>query len=120
MINSKINNNADRQNGIEKIIEILNSDVIIIPKSILTEEDVYEESKLMFSEIFTQCLESMSTDNSLVISKAMKELMYTVPDERIQLVTACSESKAKVIRSEVLHLINHTNISKCLNERRGK
>lgn len=120
MFNSAKAMPVSQQTGIEKIVEILNSDVIIIPKSILTKDDVYEESKLMFSEIFTQCLQSMSTNDSLIISKAMKELMYTVPDERIQLVTACSESKAKVIRSEVLHLINHTNISKCLNERRGK
>lgn len=120
MFKSKMKNNVNNQSGIEKIVEILNSDIIFIPKSILTRDDVYEESKLMFSEIFTQCLQSMSSDNSLVISKAMKELMYTVPDERIQLVTACSESKAKTVRSEVLHLINHTNISKCLNERRGK
>lgn len=33
MIKSKINNNADHQSGIEKIVEIPNKDVIFIPKS---------------------------------------------------------------------------------------
>jgi len=33
MINSKIKNNADCQSGIEEIVEILNRDVIFIPKS---------------------------------------------------------------------------------------
>ena len=105
------------QEKINSIREILNRDVIFIPKSVLTRDNVYEESKLMFSVLFTECMQNMAQESGLLISKAMKDKLYATPDWKIQLATVCSESKIGKIRSEVLYLINHTNISECLAEK---
>ena len=116
MQNITISANAIQQSGIEKIVEILNKDIIFIPKAVMVREDVYEESKMMFSVIFTECLHSFSQDSGIVISKAMKERLYAMSDSEIQLDSFCSESKVKIVKSEVLYLINHTNISSCVRE----
>ncbi|MDE6591445.1 MAG: hypothetical protein K2K57_00065 [Oscillospiraceae bacterium] len=109
---------TDQQNGIEKIIKILNKDTIFIPKSILVCEGVYEESKMMFSIIFTESLQRFSERKStaLTISKEMKRVLYEKTDSQIQFDCICPKSKVSVIRKEVLHLINHQNISKCIRE----
>ena len=64
MQNTATSANACQQSGIEKIIEILNKDLIFIPKAVMVREDVYEESKLMFSVIFTECLHNFSQDRA--------------------------------------------------------
>ena len=109
---------ADYQNGIEKIIEVLNQDTIFIPKSILKCDDVYEESKMMFSIIFTESLQRFAEGKStaLTISKEMKKVLYEKTDGQIQFECICPKSKVGVVRKEVLHLINHNNISKCIRE----
>ncbi len=109
---------ADQQSGIEKIIKMLNKDTIFIPKSILVCEDVYEESKMMFSIIFTESLQKFAEGKStaLTISKEMKRVLYEKTDSQIQFDCICPKSKVSVIRKEVLHLINHQNISKCIRE----
>lgn len=120
MNNTVTHTPAERQEKLNSIKEILSRDIIFIPKTVLTREDVYDESKLMFSVLFTECLQSMPADSSLLISKAMKDKLYATPDWKIQLATVCSDSKIDKIRSEVLRLINHTNISECISEKGAK
>ena len=120
MQNTVTSANACQQSGIEKIIEILNKDLIFIPKAVMVREDVYEESKMMFSVIFTECLHNFSQDSGIVISRAMKERLYAMTDTEIQLDSFCTKSKVEIVKSEVLHLINHTNIASCVREVRGE
>ena len=110
----------DQQNGIEKIVEILNKDIFFIPKTILLCDEVYEESKVLFSTIFTECLYNLveSENFPMTISKAMKEKIYSMSDVDIQLCCFCPAVKVHIVRSEVLRLINHTNISSCILDTR--
>lgn len=110
----------DQQNGIEKIVEIMNKDIFFIPKTILLCDEVYEESKVLFSAIFTDCLYNLveSENYPLTISKAMKEKLYAMNDMDIQLGCFCPEAKVHIVKTEVLRLINHTNISSCIRDSR--
>ncbi len=107
------------ENSIEKIVEILRGDIIFFPKSILKIDSVYEESKMLFSIIFTECLSEYAEnlENFKVITKAMRERIGEMTNEEIRFNCFCAKSKVRVIRAEVQTLINHTNISKCLKER---
>lgn len=110
--------NDNWQSGIEKIVEILNSDVIIFPKTILRCNEVYEESKMLFSVIFTHSLQNHAEDRNicLTVTQEMKEILGAMSDEEIQLNCCCKNSKVGVIKSEVLYLINHGKIHKCIRE----
>ncbi len=108
----------NRQSGIEKIVEILNSDVIIFPKTILRCDEVYEESKMLFSIIFTHSLQNHAEDHNicLTVTQEMKEILGAMSDEDIQLNCFCKKGKVDVIKSEVLYLINQGKIHKCIRE----
>lgn len=108
----------NRQSGIEKIVEILNSDVIIFPKTILRCDEVYEESKMLFSIIFTHSLHNHAEDSNIcmTVTQEMKEILGAMSDEDIQLNCFCKKGKVDVIKSEVLYLINHGKIHKCIRE----
>lgn len=108
----------NRQSGIEKIVEILSSDVIIFPKTILKCDEVYEESKMLFSIIFTHSLHNHAEDSNicLTVTQEMKEILGAMSDEDIQLNCFCKRSKVGVIKSEVMYLINHGKIHKCIRE----
>lgn len=108
----------NRQSGIEKIVEILNSDVIIFPKTILRCDEVYEESKMLFSIIFTHSLHNHAEDSNicLTVTQEMKEILGAMSDEEIQLNCFCKKGKVGVIKSEVMYLINHGKIHKCIRE----
>ncbi len=107
----------NRQSGIEKIVEMLNRDTIYFPKTILR-SNVYEESKMLFSIIFTSSLQNCAEGNniSLTVSKEMKKMLKSMTDDDIQLNCYCPKSKVRTIRSEVLYLINHGKIYKCICE----
>lgn len=109
---------GSQRSGIEKIAEILNGDIIYFPKSILSRKDVYGESKMMFSVIFTESLKFFSEgeNSALTVSREMKKILSEKTDIQIQFDCCCSGSKVKIVRSEVLYLINHENISKCIRE----
>lgn len=109
---------AVRQDSIEKITEILSSDKVFIPKVILTREEVYEESKMMFSVVFTESLirTAGKKGNALNIRKEMKRVLYAKSDSDIRYDCICPESKVGIVRKEVLRLINHENISNCIRE----
>ena len=108
----------NRQSGIEKIVEILNSDVIIFPKTILRCDEVYEESKMLFSIIFTHSLQNHLKDRNicLTVIREMKKILGAISDEDIQLNCFCTRSRVGIIKSEVLYIINHENISNCIRE----
>lgn len=110
--------NTVQQGGIEKIVEILNSDIIFIPKFLFDNEDVYEESKLMFSVVFTESLQRFveKTNDTLTVSKEMKRVLHAKSDSDIQYDCICPASRVRIVRQEVLHLINHENISRCMRE----
>ena len=113
----KATTEKNQQSGIEKIVEVLNRDIIYFPKTIL-KCDVYEESKMLFSIIFTHSLQNHAEGKnvSLTVSKEMKKILNSMTDDDIQLNCNCQKSKAKTIKSEVLYLINHGKIHKCICE----
>lgn len=104
--------------GLDRIAGIISGDVIFFPKSVLGREDVYEESKMMFSVIFTESLRIFSEGENctLTVSKEMKKILSEKSDSQIQFDCCCSGSKVGIVKSEVLHLINHENISNCIRE----
>ena len=107
-----------RQNGLEKIIKFMNSDMIFIPKSILCREAVYEGIKMLFSIIFTHSLQNHLKDRNicLTVIREMKKILGAISDEDIQLNCFCTRSRVGIIKSEVLYIINHENISNCIRE----
>ena len=106
------------RSGIEKIIEIMSQDMVYIPKAVMHCDGVYEESKMMFSVLFTNCLSELSEKGrtALTVNNMMKARLYELSLPEICFECFCPESKAEIIRSETLHLINHINISDCLKE----
>lgn len=107
-------------NDISKIVEILSKDAIFIPKAVLRHDDVYEASKLLFAVIFIDCLKQTVKGGRTAetINKMMKERIGSMTITEIQWECICAESMASVAKSEVLALINHTNIAECLRERK--
>lgn len=112
---SRRNKSAERN---KKIVEILNSDVIIFPKTILKCDEVYEESKMLFSLIFTHSLQNHAEDSNicLTVTQEMKKILGAMSDEEIQLNCFCTRGKVGVIKSEARYLINHGKINKCIRE----
>lgn len=116
-------NNYTQSNptSIDKLVDLLRSDTIIIPKEIMKLTDVYEETKIMFAVVFTECLKQTTdiTDNTVSdIKKKMKNLINNISSDEIRYECCCSESKVPIIREEMLTLLDTVNISKCLNERK--
>lgn len=86
----------NRQSGIEKIVELLNSDVIIFPKTILKCDEVYEESKMLFSLIFTHSLQNHAEDSNicLTVTQEMKKFWAQCPMRKYSLTAFARKVKS--------------------------
>ncbi|MGN0586589.1 MAG: hypothetical protein ACI4JF_04820 [Oscillospiraceae bacterium] len=108
--------------SIDRILTILNTENIIIPRSVAFRKDVYEESKTLFGVVFTDCINDLRTVGSYIdgetVGKLMKEYVMdmTIPD--IQCECLCSPTMASAAKSETVMLINKTDLSECLRESR--
>lgn len=114
-VNTSVNT---AQSGIEKIIEIMSKDMVYIPKAVMRCDDVYEESKMMFSVLFTDCLKQLAENgrSAVTVNQMMKERLHELSLPEICFECFCSKSKAEIVKRETLHLINNINISECLKE----
>lgn len=106
------------RSGIEKIIEIMRRDMVYIPKAVMRCSDVYDESKMMFSVLFTDCLKQLAESgrSAMTVDQMMKERLHELSLPEICFECFCTKSKAEIVRRETLHLIDHINISECLKE----
>ena len=106
------------QNSIAAIIEIMSRDMIYIPKVVMKREDVYEESKMMFSIIFTDCLKSIAENGRTAdtVNQMMKVRLNEMSTAEICFDCFCSRNKAALVRQETLYLINHINLAECIRE----
>ena len=105
-------------NYITSIIEIMKQDMVYIPKAVMKREDVYEESKMMFSIIFTDCLKSIAENGrtATTVNQMMKVRLNELSIPEICFECFCSRSKAGVVRKETLHLINNVSLADCIRE----
>ena len=102
-------------NALSAIIEIMSRDMIYIPKAVMKREDVYEESKMMFSIIFTDCLKSIAENGRTAdtVNQMMKVRLNELSIAEICFDCFCSKSKAGVVRKETLHLIQSPCVLAC-------
>lgn len=123
MQNSQNQNTQDNksQYSIDKVVEVLNNGSVYIPKEVI-KQDVYEETKLLFGVVFTDCVIQMSKhpDNSIIVhllQEQMIKYMKSLSDDQVRYECCCSKSKISLIRDEMKMLINTIDIGKCINER---
>lgn len=104
---------------LNEIINILAADTVAVPKSVLFNDEIYFESKILFSEAFTISLAQISENGRTgkTVSQLMKETVKAMEISEIQFYCFCTETMAEAVRGEVIRLINHTDISECLKRR---
>ncbi len=108
--------------SINKLLEKVSADTIIIPRSVAFRSDIYEESKTLFGVLFTECLNDLKEDGYTIdgktVGKLMKEYLMDMSDPEIRYECLCSSAMASAVRSETAMLINKTDLSACLRESR--
>ncbi len=89
--------------SLDEFVKLLNQDAIFIPKKILKNDDVYEETKIMFSVILTENRDFINSQNVFPLSELIK-LYENVSVSRIMYECFCAEPKAKLIKKEMIEL----------------
>jgi hypothetical protein len=104
---------------ISQITELMSKDTIFMPKAVLCRSDIYDESKLLFASVFTYALNKIAANgrDAETISDSMKNIVRNMTIGEVQYECVCTPCKAAIAKSEVLNLINHTNVAACLRER---
>lgn len=87
--------------SMDEFVKVLLQDAIYIPKKVMKNEDVYQETKIMFSVILNE--------NQNLINKYKKFPLQEIIDiynkidiERIKLECFCGEPKARLIKEEMI------------------
>lgn len=108
--------------SINNLLEKISADTIIIPRSVVFRNDIYEESKTLFGMLFTECLNDLReygyTIDGKTVGKLMKEYLMDMSIPEIRYECLCSSAKALAVKSETVMLINKTDLSACLRESR--
>lgn len=110
--------NVKKNTDISAIIEIMKQDMVYIPKNVMSRTDVYDESKMMFSILFTDCLKNIAENGrtATTVNQMMKTRLNELSAVEICFDCFCSKSKAGVVRKETLHLINNVSLADCIRE----
>lgn len=107
--------------SIEELIKIIETNTIMIPKSVAQRKDVYDESKTLFGVVFTDCVEALRSYGRSIDGQTvgkMKDYVMDMTIGDIQCECLCSPSIASAAKSETVMLINKTNLVECLRESR--
>lgn len=84
-----------------KLVKLLLQDVIYIPKKVMKNEDVYEETKIMFSVILNENQNLINNQKKFPLQK-MIDIYKNTDIERIKLECFCGEPKARLIKEEMI------------------
>ena len=106
---------------ISEITKLLENGKVYIPKEVIQAE-VYEESKVMFGSVFTECINNL-TENDLSMDKSdlinklrtmIKDTMAAKSFSEIWDEGCCySPVKAEMVRTEVMELADSVDLSFC-------
>ncbi|MBQ3566826.1 MAG: hypothetical protein IJA12_06580 [Oscillospiraceae bacterium] len=89
--------------SLNEFVKLLNQDAILIPKKILKNDDVYDETKIMFSVILTENRDFINSQNIFPLSELIKTY-EDVSVSRIMYECFCAEPKATLIKKEMIEL----------------
>jgi uncharacterized protein HemY len=103
--------------NIDEIRKILQGDMLHIPKPIL-KENVSDNSKMMFSIIFTNSLKNINDFNnaSEQVSKLINEHILHITYSEIISECLCDRKRAKKIKKELHKLSQTVDISECFKK----
>lgn len=97
----KIMNKTSVKNDLNDMVRLLNEDAIFIPKKVLKLDDVYEETKIMFSIILTENRNFINSRSEFPLDE-MIEIYKNADITRIKYECFCGEPKATLIKEEMI------------------
>lgn len=110
---------------LSEITKLLEDGMVHIPKEVMKAE-VYDESKMMFGSVFTECMKKL-TENDLnmgteyLASKLREMIKETIAVKTYHQIWAegCCYSpvKAEIVRKEVAELADTIDLTVCFAER---
>ena len=94
---------SEETKKMERILQLLSVGRINIPKKIWKLDDVYTETKIMFSTILSEKEEYINSHDAFPLSEVI-EIYENVQVEEIMLECFCGEPMAKLIKEEMIEI----------------
>ena len=110
---------------LSEITKLLENGMVHIPKEVM-EAEVYDESKMMFGSVFTECIgklteSDLNRDIDYLTNKLREMIKASIAVKTYHQIWAegCCYSpvKAEIVRKEVAELADTINLSVCFAER---
>lgn len=96
-------NKTITRNNMDEMVRLLNKNAILIPLKVLKYDDIYQETKIMFSVILTEYRDFINRSAKFPL-KEMIKVYESTEIERIKFECFCGEPKAKLIKAEMIML----------------
>lgn len=91
------------KSDLDDMVSLLSEDAIFIPKKVLKLDDVYEETKIMFSVILTENRNFINSRSEFPLDE-MIEIYKNADITRIKYECFCGEPKATLIKEEMISI----------------
>lgn len=99
----------------DNLFEIMQQGMIQIPKEVMIRTDVGDDTKMMFSIIFTEAIGKINGTHEITkqVYQTMEKRINEITTDEIKNECICSDKKSKTIKNEMKKLISDIDLDKC-------